>query len=44
MEEMCTLCCTYSRIMCAKQYSADVEIIISANNVHKYVHRNRMQI
>ena len=27
MEEMSTLCCTYSRIMCAKPYSADLEIM-----------------
>ena len=44
MEEMSTLCCTYSRIMCAKQYRTDVERIISANNVLKSVHRNRMKI
>ena len=41
---MSTLCCTYCRIMCAKPHSADVEIIISANNCPKYVHRNRMKI
>ena len=45
MEEMFTLCCTYSIIMCAKPHSADVERIISANNVLKSVglHRNRMK-
>ena len=30
--------------MCAKQHRADVERIISANNVLKSVHRNRMKI
>ena len=44
MEEMSTLYCTYSIIMCAKPHSADVERIISANNVLKSVHRNRMKI
>ena len=44
MEEISTLCCTYSRIMCAKPHSADVERIISANNVLMYVYRNRMKI
>ena len=37
MEEMSTLCCTYSRIMCAKSHSANVERIISATNVLKSV-------
>ena len=41
---MSTSCCTHCRIMCAKSYSADVEIIISANNVHKSLHRNIMKI
>ena len=36
MEEMSTLCCTYSIIMCAKPHSADVEIIIFANNFLKF--------
>ena len=44
MEEMSSLCCTYSQIMCAKPHSADVEIIISANNLLRSVHRNRMKI
>ena len=46
MEEMSTLYCTYSRIICAKPHSADVEIIISENNLLKSVgiHRNIMQI
>ena len=44
MEEMSTLFCTYSRIMCVKIHSADVERIISANNVLKSVHRNTMTI
>ena len=30
--------------MCAKPHSADVKIIISANNLLKSVHRNRMKI
>ena len=30
-----TSCCTHCRIMCAKPHSADVEIIISANNCPK---------
>ena len=37
MEEMSKLCFTYSRIMCTKPHSADVERIISANNVLKSV-------
>ena len=32
MEKMFTLCCTYSRIMCSKPHSADVEIVISAHD------------
>ena len=44
MQEMSTLCCTYSIIMWAKSHSADVERIISANNVFKSVHRNKMKI
>ena len=44
MEEMSTLCCTYSIIMCAKPHRADVERIRSANNVLKSVHRNTMKI
>ena len=44
MEEMYTLCCTYISTVCAKPHSADVERIISANNVLKSVHRNRMKI
>ena len=44
MEEMSTLCCTYSIIMCDKPHRADVERIISANNVLKSIHRNRMTI
>ena len=30
--------------MCAKSHSANVERIISANNLLKYVHRNRIKI
>ena len=41
---MSTSCCTHCRIMRAKPHSADVESIISANNVPEYVHRNRMKI
>ena len=41
---MITLCFTYSIIMCAKSRSADVYIIISANNVLKSVHRNIMKM
>ena len=44
MEEMSTLCCTYSIIMCSKPHRADVERIISANNVLKSVHRDIMKI
>ena len=42
MEEISTLFCTYSIIMCAKSHSADVERIIYANNLH--AHRNSMHI
>ena len=41
---MSTVCCTQSSIMCAKPHSSDVIRIISANNVPKSVHRNRMKI
>ena len=44
MEEMYTLCCTYSIIIWAKPHSADVERIISTNNFLKSVYRNRMKI
>ena len=44
MEEISTLCYTYSIIMCAKPHRADVERIISANNLLKYVHINIMKI
>ena len=37
MEEISTFCCTYSRIMCAKPHSADVERIISAYNFLMYI-------
>ena len=37
---MSTSCCTHCRIMCDKPHSADLERIISANNVPKYVGRN----
>ena len=44
MEEISTLYCTYSIIMCALPHRTDVERMISANNVLKSVHRNRMKI
>ena len=44
MEEMYTLCCKYNRMICAKPHSADVEIIIYADNFIKYALRNRMKI
>ena len=37
MEEMFKFYCTYSRIICAKPHCADVERIISANNLLKSV-------
>ena len=44
MKEMSTLCCTYSRIMCAKPHSVDVERIISAHNFLKSGNKNKMKI
>ena len=41
---MSTLCYTYSRIMCYKPHNADVERIISVNNLLQSVHRKRMKI
>ena len=44
MIEMSILWCTHCRLMFAKPHNADVEIIISANNLPKSIHRNRMKI
>ena len=37
MEEICTLWCTYSIMLCSNTRSTDVERIISANNLIKSV-------